>query len=63
VAGTGTASLDPTARLIPLAEQAAILGVHHLTLRGMVRRGEVPYFRVGSQYRFDPAAVRAALAG
>ena len=37
------------------AAAARALGIHPDTLRAMVRRGEVPAWRVRGQLRFDPA--------
>ena len=40
-------------RLIPLAEAAAILGVHEATLRRKIRNGELPCKRIGKKIFFD----------
>jgi len=40
---------------------ATHLSVSRATIRRMYKSGQIPYMRVGNQYRFDPVAVRAAL--
>jgi len=43
-------------------EMSRRLGVHEQTIRRMAHEGVIPGLKVGSYFRFDPAAVEAALA-
>jgi len=56
---TSAADLPPV--LFSLREIASHLGVSRATIRRLVTAGGIPFFRVGSQLRFDPVAVRARL--
>jgi chromosome partitioning protein len=48
-------------RLLSLAEVAAELGLSHETIYRLVRSGQLPGLKVGAQWRFDRAQVRAYL--
>lgn len=47
--------------LMTVRQIATHLSVSRATIRRMYKSGQIPYMRVGNQYRFDPVAVRAAL--
>ena len=40
-------------QMLQVGEVLNMLGVSKLTLRRMMRQGEIDYFRVGKQYRFS----------
>jgi excisionase family DNA binding protein len=40
-------------QMLQMGEVLNMLGVSKLTLRRMMRQGEIDYFRVGKQYRFS----------
>ncbi len=40
-------------RMMTLAEVAQYLRVNRNTLYKLIRRGEIPVFKIGSDYRFD----------
>jgi excisionase family DNA binding protein len=42
-----------------LGEVAAHLRIHNSTVYRMIRRGELPFFRVGSEYRFHRPTIEA----
>ncbi len=44
-------------RIMTSAEVARYLRVHYSTLYKLVRRGDIPAFRIGSDYRFDRNAL------
>lgn len=50
-----------TDRLLTLAEVAAELGLSHETVYRLVRSGQLPGLKVGTQWRFDRAQLRAYL--
>jgi chromosome partitioning protein len=50
-----------TDRLLTLAEVAAELGLSHETVYRLVRAGQLPGLKVGTQWRFDRAQLRAYL--
>jgi excisionase family DNA binding protein len=43
--------------VMTLREAAAYLNCHHATLYRLVRRGEFPFFKVGSDLRFKRSAI------
>ena len=43
--------------VLTVLEVAAILRIHRSTLYRMIERGEIPYFRVGYDYRFDSESI------
>lgn len=47
--------------MVTMKELATYLNVSRGTLWKLVRSGQVPHYRVGSQYRFDVVAVMAAM--
>lgn len=49
-------------KLLTVAELAAILSINQLTVRRMVKRGQLTAVRLGRAVRFDPADVDAFLA-
>jgi excisionase family DNA binding protein len=53
---------DNHKRLVDVEEMASILGVSTLTIYRKVKTGDIPVVRVGRLLRFDPEAVKAALA-
>lgn len=48
--------------MLTIKEVAEVLRIHRSTLYRMVRRGEVPYFRVRYDYRFDSESIERWLA-
>jgi excisionase family DNA binding protein len=48
--------------VLTIKEVAAILRIHRSTLYRMIERGEVPYFRVGYDYRFDSESIERWIA-
>ena len=40
-------------------EVAAMLGVSSVTVRTLARNGQLPAYRIGKLWRFDPAEIRA----
>lgn len=57
-----TAAVMPSSRYLNVNELAKELRLHPQTIRRMVQDGEIPALRAGLQFRFDLAAVLAALA-
>ncbi|MFH1807533.1 MAG: response regulator [Pseudomonadota bacterium] len=53
----GSATADPS-RVLDARAAAELLGVHVETLRRLARRGGVPAFKVGKDWRFDRAALQ-----
>lgn len=53
-------SIPPT-QMVSVKELSRYLGVGRKTLRKLIRAGQIPYAKVGAQYRFDVLAVRAAI--
>jgi len=45
-------------QMLQMGEVLNMLGVSKLTLRRMMRQGEIDYFRVGKQYRFSVEDVK-----
>ena len=43
--------------LMTTAEVARYLQVHQRTLYRLIRRGQIPVFKVGADYRFDRDAI------
>jgi chromosome partitioning protein len=54
-------AVSRTDRLLNLAEVAAELGLSHETVYRLVRAGQLPGLKVGTQWRFDRAQLRAYL--
>jgi excisionase family DNA binding protein len=50
---------DPSPAVFPLLEVAELLGIHPATVRRMIKRGDIPVFRVGSDYRFNRETIEA----
>lgn len=50
---------SPVMKLVELAEY---LAVHPTTVYRRVRNGEIPYFRIGTDYRFDRHAIEEWMA-
>jgi excisionase family DNA binding protein len=48
--------------MLTVLEVAAILRIHRSTLYRMLQRGEIPYFRVGYDYRFDSESIERWIA-
>jgi len=48
--------------MVTMKELARYLNVSRSTLWKLVHAGQVPYYRVGAQYRFDVLAVKARMA-
>ena len=44
-------------RITTVAEVAEHLKVHRTTVYRMVRKGEIPVFKIGTDYRFDRDAI------
>lgn len=44
-------------RMMTTAEAAEYLRVHRSTLHKLVRKGQIPSFKIGSDYRFDSEAI------
>jgi len=40
-----------------LSEVAEYFQIHRSTLYRLVRKGKIPYFKMGSDYRFDKDAI------
>jgi chromosome partitioning protein len=57
----GEERVGRTDRLLTLAEVAAELGLSHETVYRLVRSGQLPGLKVGTQWRFDRAQLRAYL--
>lgn len=53
----------PVGRVFRAAEAAAYLKVHVETVRRLARRGQIPAFKVGRDWRFEAAALRRWCAG
>ena len=45
-----------------LKEVAAFLRIHHVTLYRLVRRNEIPSFRIGRDYRFNREEIKKWIA-
>jgi excisionase family DNA binding protein len=43
--------------VMTVAEVAVLLRIHHTTLYRMIRKRQIPVFRVGSDYRFNRQAI------
>lgn len=43
--------------LLTLTQLAGILGIHRMTLYNWTKQGKIPAIRVGSRWKYDPAAV------
>jgi excisionase family DNA binding protein len=50
------------AQMLTVKEVAAFLRINRSTLYRMIQRGEIPYFRVGYDYRFDSESVERWIA-
>jgi len=48
--------------MMTLAELAQYLQVNRNTLYKLIRRGEIPAFKIGSDYRFDRNAIEQLMA-
>lgn len=53
---------QPPTQMVSMRELSRYLNVSRSTLWKLVHNGQVPYYRVGSQYRFDVVAVAARMA-
>ena len=55
---------DPaSARQIMTAEEVAKhFQIHRSTIYKLIRRGQIPYFKIGSDYRFDRAIIETWMA-
>lgn len=53
--------MDEHENAVDLRRMAEILNVSYGTVYGMVQRGEIPAFRVGSRWRMIPSKVIAHL--
>jgi excisionase family DNA binding protein len=51
----------PPTKLVSVKELSRYLNVSRATIRNLIKAGQIPYCKVGSQYRFDVLAVRAAI--
>jgi excisionase family DNA binding protein len=51
--------LDPRseAPVMDAPEVCDYLSIHRSTLYRLIKRGEIPYFRIGSDYRFNREAI------
>ena len=49
--------LEAMTGLISLTTLAKILGIHRMTLYNWTKEGKVPAVRVGSRWKYDPAAI------
>ena len=47
--------------VIKLREMATILHVHQSTMYRLLRQRRIPFLRIGTDYRFEPDKVIAAL--
>ena len=45
-------------QMLQIGEVLNLLGVSKLTLRRMMRQGEIDYYKVGKQYRFSVEDVK-----
>ncbi|MFP3041218.1 helix-turn-helix domain-containing protein [Treponema primitia] len=43
--------------VLSIKEAAPVLGVAEVTLRRMIRKGEVPHHRIGSLYKFTESDI------
>ena len=48
--------------LLTIEQVARILQVNRRTVRRLLQRGELPWVRIGRQYRLEPAALDAFIA-
>ena len=48
--------------VMTLKEVAEFLRIHHVTLYKLVRRNEIPSFRIGSDYRFNREGIEKWIA-
>ena len=46
-----------TSRVMTVPEVAEFLKVHRTTIYRMVRKGQIPSFKIGNNYRFDRDAI------
>jgi excisionase family DNA binding protein len=54
--------LNPPNALLTIKQVARILQVNRRTVRRLLQRGELPWVRIGRQYRLEPAALDAFIA-
>jgi excisionase family DNA binding protein len=45
--------LTPPLPIMTGAEVCKVLKIHRTTLHRMITKGEIPFFRIGSNYRFE----------
>jgi excisionase family DNA binding protein len=50
-------SMDPASEIMTVGEVAAYLKVHPMTIYRLVKRRELPSFRVGADHRFSRADI------
>ena len=53
----GSVQADPALEVFSIHEAAAFLGVHEQTVRRLARRGGIPCFKVGRDWRFRREAI------
>jgi len=46
-----------SSQIMTLSEVAEYFQIHRSTLYRLVRKGKIPYFKMGSDYRFDKYAI------
>jgi excisionase family DNA binding protein len=52
----------PPRRIMTIAEVAEYLQVHRSTIYRLVHKGQIPAFKIGSDYRFDRDAIEKWMA-
>jgi excisionase family DNA binding protein len=52
----------PPSALLTIEQVARILQVNGRTVRRLLQRGELPWVRIGRQYRLEPAVLNAFIA-
>jgi excisionase family DNA binding protein len=57
MASAGKPVPDPTPPVLTAYEVAKLLRINRSTLYGLIRNHQIPFFRVGSDYRFDRLAI------
>jgi excisionase family DNA binding protein len=45
--------VEPATEIITMAELAAYLNCHEATIRRLLQKGEIPGFKLGSDWRFN----------
>jgi excisionase family DNA binding protein len=55
--GEGTAAMLRSSEVFSITEVAAFLGAHEQTVRRLARRGAIPAFKVGKDWRFRKEAI------